>query len=218
MTDLPTPILSINDEKEDLNNPSTNEEKKTFNNYNNYSENKETTNAANVIYSSYPKSGDSKPITFKSLFSCFPFIFIFSGFGFGFALIFIGIKEGNIELAIFSNIFTLVGIGFCFRLKYSSMTLDINQGIISVKICKIYYCKKNTYNIDDIEEIEFRKSDYDGLKNTMDNYEFYDIVLIFPGGRIVIGATRSDENYGAKKDYKALRRILPKHINIVNNL
>ena len=37
------------------------------------------------------------------------------------------------------------------------MTIDINRGIISVKICKIYYCRNHTYNIDDIEEIDLKK-------------------------------------------------------------
>ena len=218
MTDFPAPYHSINDENENLNNPSMNEEKQTFNNYSNCPKNIETPNVTNAICSTYPKPGTSNPIIFKSLFNWFSFIFIFAGFGFGVGFTFFGIKEGNIGLVIISNIFTLVGIGFCFSLKCSSMIIDVNRGIISVKICKIYYCKAHTYNIDDIEEIVLRKSDYDGLKSAEANYEFFDIVLIFPGGRTVIGATRSDEYAGATKDYNTLKRILPQHIKIVNNL
>ena len=218
MTDIPTPYLSINDENETLNNPSLNEEKQTFNINKDCPKNIETTNATNSICSTYPKSDTSKPITFKSLCNWFSFIFIFAGFGFGIGFTFLSIKDGSIGVAIVCNVFTLVGIGFCFSLKYSSMTIDVNRGIISIKICKIYYCKNHTYNIDDIEEIEFRKSDYNGLKSAEANYEFYDIVLIFPGGRRVIGATRSDENAGATNDYNTLKSILPQHIKKVNNL
>ena len=65
------------------------------------------------------------------------------GFGAGFS--YFGIKEDNIGLTIGCNVFTLVGIAFCFCLKCSSMTFDMNMGIIFIRIYKIFYCKKYIY-------------------------------------------------------------------------
>ena len=215
----PSPIPIINEEKETLNSPFMGEDKPNLNYYNNYPENIETTNLTNVISTTnYTKPDTSNPITYRSVCSLYPLIFIFAGLGFGIGFSYLCIKDDNIGAAIACNVFTLVGIGFIFCLKYSSMTIDINRGIISVKICKVYYCKTSTFNINDIEEINIRKSDYNGMKRADATWKFYDIVLIFPGGRRVIAATRSDENADATKVINTLRNILPQHIKIVNNL
>ena len=91
------------------------------------------------------------------------------------------IRQENIAGAIGINFFTLIGILNIFRLKCSSMTIDLNQGVIYVKISKIYSCKKNIYHIDNNTEIDFRANN-DGTKT-------YDIVLILNDGSNVIGAT-----------------------------
>ena len=49
------------------------------------------------------------------------------------------------------------------------MTIDINIGVIYIKICKIYSCKKYTYNINDILEIDMRESNFPGRKEKMKN-------------------------------------------------
>jgi len=144
--------------------------------------------------------------------------FIFAGFGFGAGFTYFGIKEDNIGLTIGCNVFTLVGIAFCFCLKCSSMTFDMNMGIISIRICKIFYCKKDIYKIDEIEEIVFMEStNYNGLKRAGANYVYYDIVLILRGGKRVVGITKLDENADSINVYNTLRKIIPQHINIVNN-
>ena len=206
MSDYPAPNSYINDEIETLSNPSMTEENKDYNNYNNYPENNEIIN--NSINTPYSKPIFSNVMTNKA----------FAGLGFGAGFTYFGIKEDNIGLTIGCNVFTLVGIAFCFCLKCSSMTFDMNMGIISIRICKIFYCKKDIYKIDEIEEIVFMEStNYNGLKRAGANYVYYDIVLILRGGKRVVGITKSDENADSINVYNILRKIIPQHINIVNN-
>ena len=96
------------------------------------------------------------------------------------------------------------------------MTIDLNQGVIYVKISKIYYCKKNIYNINNIAEIDFRNSSFDGIKTC--NEVVYDIVLILNDGSNVIVATRSNNNNDSNRVYNNLRNILPQNIQIVNTI
>ena len=208
MSDSPVPISYINDENETSNNPSMAEEKQNLSNYNDYPENVETTNDNN---NTNPQPNSSVRITYKSKFNWIPllFVFAFSGFGIGFSYMFI--KQNNIGAAIGINVFTLVGILNIFRLKCSSMTIDLNQGVIYVKISKIYSCKKNIYHIDNIVEIDFRASNNNDVKS-------YDIVLILNDGSNVIGATRSNDNNDSNEVYNNLRNILPQQIQIVNNI
>ena len=96
------------------------------------------------------------------------------------------------------------------------MTIDLNQSVIYVKISKIYYCKKYTYNINNIVEIAFRNSNYNGL--TREGEVVYDIVLILNDGSNVIGVTRSNNNNDSNRVYNNLRNILPQNIQIVNTI
>ena len=213
MSDSPAPISYINDENETSNNPSMVEEKQNINNYNDYPENIETSNDNN---NTNPKSNSSVPITYRSKFNWFPFPFIFSFSGFGILSSYLLFKDGNIGVGIGVNIFTLIGIGFCFCLKCSSMTIDLNKGVIYVKISKIYYCKKYIYNINNIAVIDIRLSIYDGIRRNGE--VVYDIVLILNDGSNVLGASRSDDNNDSNRVYNNLRNILPQHIQIVNTL
>ena len=95
------------------------------------------------------------------------------------------------------------------------MTIDLNKGVIYVKISKIYYCKKYIYNINNIAVIDIRLSIYDGIRRNGE--VVYDIVLILNDGSNVLGASRSDDNNDSNRVYNNLRNILPQHIQIVNN-
>ena len=105
---------------------------------------------------------------------------------------------------------------YFFCLKCSSMTIDLNQGVIYVKISKIHKCEKNIYNINNITEIDFRNSSFNGIKTC--NEVVYDIVLILNDGSNVIGATRSNNNNDSNRVYNNLRSMLPQHIQIVNTI
>ena len=217
MSDFPAPASYINDENE-TNNPSIIEEQQYINNYNDYAENIETTKDVNNN-NSYPKPNFSNRITFKSESICSPLIFVFSGLGFGIGFTFLCLKDDNIGAAIGVNVFTLVGIGSLFALKCCSyMTIDINLGVIYVKNCKIYSCKKRTYNIDDISEIDMRESNISALKRESEHWVYYDIVLVLNDGRNIIGATRSGKDDDANKVCNTLRNILPQRIQILNIL
>ena len=217
MSDFPAPTSYINDENEN-NNPSIIEEQQYINNYNDYAENIETTKDDNNN-NTYPKPNFSNRITFKSESICSPLIFVFSGLGFGIGFTFLCLKDDNIGAAIGVNVFTLVGIGSLFALKCCSyMTIDINLGVIYVKNCKIYSCKKRTYNIDDISEIDMRESNISALKRESEHWVYYDIVLVLNDGRNIIGATRSGKDDDANKVCNTLRNILPQRIQILNIL
>ena len=216
MSDFPAPTSYINDENEN-NNPSIIEEQQYINNYNDYAENIEATKDNNN--NTYPKQNFSNRITFKSESICSPLIFVFSGLGFGIGFTFLCLKDDNIGAAIGVNVFTLVGIGSLFALKCCSyMTIDINLGVIYVKNCKIYSCKKRTYNIDDISEIDMRESNISALKRESEHWVYYDIVLVLNDGRNIIGATRSGKDDDANKVCNTLRNILPQRIQILNIL
>jgi hypothetical protein len=217
MSDFPAPTSYINDENEN-NNPSIIEEQQYINNYNDYAENIEATKDDNNN-NTYPKPNFSNRITFKSESICSPLIFVFSGLGFGIGFTFLCLKDDNIGAAIGVNVFTLVGIGSLFALKCCSyMTIDINLGVIYVKNCKIYSCKKRTYNIDDISEIDMRESNISALKKESEHWVYYDIVLVLNDGRNIIGATRSGKDDDANKVCNTLRNILPQRIQILNIL
>ena len=216
MSDFPAPASYINDENE-TNNPSIIEDQQYINNNNDYAENIEATKDDNN--NTYPKQNFSNRITFKSESICSPLIFVFSGLGFGIGFTFLCLKDDNIGAAIGVNVFTLVGIGSLFALKCCSyMTIDINLGVIYVKNCKIYSCKKRTYNIDDISEIDMRESNISALKRESEHWVYYDIVLVLNDGRNIIGATRSGKDDDANKVCNTLRNILPQRIQILNIL
>ena len=225
MSDSPAPISYIKDEDKTLNNPSISEEKQNFNDDNDYPQNIETTNdypknieTTNDNNDTHPKSNSSNPITYKSPFPCCLLFFVIICFIIGSGFFYFFIKENQILYIIGFIILYLLGIIFCFFLKCSSLTIDINLGVIYVKICKIYICKKEAYNIDDISEIDMRQGRHCGLNNGNYNWLYYDIVLILNDGRNIIGSTRSDKNNDSNKVCNTLRNILPQHIKIVNNL
>ena len=213
MSDFPAPISYINDENETSNNPSMAEEKQDINNYSDYPENIETSNDNN---NTNPKPNSSVRITYRSKFNWGPLPFIFAGFGFGAVGTYFFIKDDNIIGGIGINIFTIVGIIFCFHLKCSFMTIDLNKGVIYVKTSKIYQCKKYIYNINNIVEIDFRYSNYNGLR--AGGEVVYDIVLILNDGSNVIGATRSNNDNDSIRVYNNLRSMLPQNIQIVNTI
>ena len=96
------------------------------------------------------------------------------------------------------------------------MTIDLNKGVIYVKISKIYQCKKYIYNINNITEIDFRYSNYNGLR--AGGEVVYDIVLILNDGSNVIGATRMKNDNDSIRVYNNLRSMLPQNIQIVNTI
>ena len=140
MSDSPAPISYINDENETSNNPSIDEEKQNISNYNDYPENIEPTNDNN---NTNPKPNSSVRITYRSKFNYTPVLFIFAFSGIGSGISYLFIRNDNIGAGIGINFFTLIGIMHFFCLKCSSMTIDLNQGVIYVKISKIHKCEKN---------------------------------------------------------------------------
>ena len=196
MSDFPAPI------------PPFNEENNLINDY-----------PEKIILNNVTLSTNEKPnsITISSFCEWHHFIFLFAFLGFGIGFTFLGINEENIGLIIGSNVFTLIGIAFCFCLSYSGMTIDMIKKNIIIKKCKIYYCKKYTFNINDIEEIVLTVNNSKSYYKGETRYDVFDINIVFPGGRSIVGATKIDENGEAMKVYNNLRNILPEHIKIRNN-
>ena len=96
-----------------------------------------------------------------------------------------------------------------------SMTIDTNHGIISVKKGKIYYCKKQTYYIAEIEEIVLRMNPDRGYYG---DHGVFDIILYFAGGRRVIGASIIEESGESFYFYNILRINLPEDIKVINEV
>ena len=204
MSDFPTPC--INDEYETFNNPTKLEEKQNDNNknnnYDNYPENIETIKDDNNNINQKTKFSD--PIIYKSKFS-WPyiiFIILFSSIGIGTCCVLI--KVGNIGLGIGFNIITLFGIAFSFCLKCKTMIIDLDLGVIYIKECKIYYCKRQTYNINDIVEINIKRTTSTFAKSN--------------DGRNIVAASRANKDSDSTKVYNHLLKIFPKNIKFVDFL
>ena len=217
MSDFPTPC--INDEYETFNNPTKLEEKQNDNNknnnYDNYPENIETIKDDNNNNIN-PKTKFSEPIIYKSKFS-WPyiiFIILFSSIGIGTCCVLI--KVGNIGLGIGFNIITLFGIAFSFCLKCKTMIIDLDLGVIYIKECKIYYCKRQTYNINDIVEINIKRTTSTFAKSRGEI--IYDLILILNDGRNIVAASRSNKDSDSTKVYNHLLQIFPKNIKFVDYL
>jgi len=128
-------------------------------------------------------------------------------------LLYFGITQKITLLIIIGCIFSLFPFILSYYTSCGSMTIDKNRGIVSVKKGKIYYCKKQTYNISEIEEVVLRMNPDWGYYN---DHGVFDIILYFAGGRRVVGASKIEENGESVNIYNMLRIILPEHIKVTN--
>ena len=214
MADFPAPAPTPypSNENENVNILSINEEKLNDNN-NDYPENIETNNGNNNISQNITSAN---PVTYRSKWNkeCFLLItiivFLIIGIG---SSIFCFIQD-EIVVGIISHVFTAIALWLIFLLECTSMTIDPNRGEIYIKKSKIYKCQKNAYKIDDVAEINIRKSQI--IKTNKER--FYDIVLVFNDGTNIFAIYRSDKDYDSVNVCNNLRNILPSRIQIINNM
>ena len=213
MSDLPAPLAYTNIENETPNEPPLNEEIHILNNDNNYPESFEVTKDDIITY---PKPNLPNRITYLSKCNWLTLIFIILGMAFGIGLSILTSEKVNIVGRICFNIPTLISFIFIFLIKCSSINIDTQQGVIIVRISKIYYCKKDIYKFSDIIAIELRQSS-EPDRSPCDTI-YYDIVLQIKERGEIIAVTKKGTIADAEQVYNTLKEILSPNINVVDSL
>ena len=96
------------------------------------------------------------------------------------------------------------------------MIIDLDFGVIYIKECKIYYCTRQTYNINDIVEINIKRTTSTFAKSKGEI--IYDLILILNDGRNIVAASRSNKDSDSTKVYNHLLQIFPQNIKFVDYL